>query len=149
MAKPEDIEYLANTTLFKRLDREHLEFLCDHMKVISVGAQESLRKYGEPADSFYIVMEGLVDLYTHEQPKRRVQTVGVDNVIGWSWAVAPYAWTYDVVTQTPAMLVEFDGKAIRARCAQEPAFGFAVMKRVCELMFDRLNHVRTLLRIPS
>ncbi len=150
MATPEDIEYLAGTHLFQRLENEHLDFLGDHFEVITLGSRETLRKAGEPADSFYIVMEGVVDLYTRDKKQPRlVQSVGVGNVIGWSWAVAPYKWTYEVRAQTPAMVAEFDAKAIRAKCAQDPAFGYSVMKRVCDLMLDRLNHVRTLLSMKQ
>jgi CRP-like cAMP-binding protein len=150
MASPEDIEYLASTPLFQKLDREQLEFLGDHFEVITLSGRETLRKAGAPADTFYIVMEGLVDLYTRDkkQPKL-VQTVGVGNVIGWSWAVAPYKWSYEVRAQTPAILAEFDAKAIKEKCSEDPAFGYAVMKRICDLMLDRLNHVRTQLSMKQ
>ena len=148
MARPEDIDYLASTALFENMDSEYLEFIADHYRVKSCGPSEVLARVNEPADSIYIVMEGLLEiLKLDEAAPVPLQTIGVDHVVGWSWAVAPYRWRFDVRTQTPAMVAELDARAIRSRCAQDTRFGYHLMTRMNHLILDRLNHVRTLLEM--
>ena len=50
MASPEDIEYISEIALFQRLDKEHIEFLSEHYKVITLSSRETLMAYCKERD---------------------------------------------------------------------------------------------------
>ena len=144
MEVEQKIEILKETELFKRLSDEHIMFLAHQMSTLNVAAGEKLVHEGQTADAFFLIVEGSVSLKTTLDGGESfsVQSVGPDGVIGWSWLVPPFTWHYDAVADSPAIVYRFDGKAIRAECGQDPAFGYAVMRSTSALMLERLNHVR-------
>jgi len=141
----ETIQFLREHPVFHRLSEKYLEELSSHMSVISLSPRETLFEEGQEADAFYLVMEGTVELTARisGDEDQWIQLVDVGEVIGWSWLVPPYRWTFSARTREGAMLMRFDARAVRDMCDRDPVFGYGTMKQICALMLERLHTVRT------
>ena len=140
----ENVQFLREHPVFRRLSEVYLQQLADHMEVLNLNAGDTLFHEGDAADSFYIVMEGTVDLFArvNGDEDQWIQLIDVGEVIGWSWLVPPYRWAFSARTRDGAMLMRFDADAVRDLCDRDPAFGYGTMKQICALMLERLHTVR-------
>jgi CRP/FNR family cyclic AMP-dependent transcriptional regulator len=105
---------------------------------------EVLFRTGKPADTFYVIRKGRVNLEVHD-PRHQamvISTLGDGEVAGWSWLVPPYRWMFDARAVTPVSAVAFDGACLRGKCDEDPALGYALMQRVAQVMYERLQDAR-------
>jgi CRP-like cAMP-binding protein len=135
---------ISNSQFFAGLDPAHLEFLARSANRRQVAAGQVLFHQGDPASTFYLIERGRVSVEVPaiQGPELIVQTVTANQVLGWSWLIAPYRWTFMARAEEPVDLIEFDGKAVLARCESDPAFGYSLLKRFSALMSERLAHAR-------
>ncbi|WP_405876864.1 cyclic nucleotide-binding domain-containing protein [Streptomyces sp. NBC_01136] len=100
---------------------------------------------GRRADRFWIVREGTVALDMHVPGHRPpvVETLGVGDLVGWSWLFEPHVWQLSAETVTPLRAYEFDAVAVRLMCEDDPQFGRAVEHWVGRVLAHRLHAART------
>lgn len=103
-----------------------------------------LFRQGENADKFYVIRNGSISIQMPAimGPTLEIQSLGKDKVLGWSWLIAPYKWNFQTRAEEDSELLQFDGNAIRARCEQEPKFGYELLKKFAGLMSERLHAAR-------
>ncbi|HEU4620321.1 MAG TPA: cyclic nucleotide-binding domain-containing protein [Gammaproteobacteria bacterium] len=144
MSTPEVKELLSRNAFFSGLDEEHIEYLAERAKQRSLPKDTVLFAYGDEARHFYLVTAGTVsvEVAAIQGPALELQLLGPGAVLGWSWLIAPYRWTFQARAAEPAAVLEFDGARILARCEQDPAFGYQLVKRFSGLMSERLNFAR-------
>jgi CRP-like cAMP-binding protein len=108
------------------------------------GIDELLFRQGDRADHFYLVRNGLVaiEVYAPGRDPIVVEQVYDGDVVGWSWLVSPYRWSFDARAVEPSSLIDIDAAALRARFADDPALGFEVMRRFIPVMARRLSSAR-------
>ena len=99
---------------------------------------------GEDASRFYIIPEGKVALETvgpRPEPVT-IQTVEAGEVLGWSWLFPPYRWHFSarVVEQTRA--IALDGVCLRTKGEADHNLGYELVKRVAQVMMERLQATR-------
>jgi CRP-like cAMP-binding protein len=99
---------------------------------------------GSPADYFYLVRTGVVALEVTSSTGRpqRIQSISEGSVLGWSWLFPPYEWQFRAVAQTPVRAIALDGAALRDYCEENPALGLRLVRRIAEVMADRLHASR-------
>jgi CRP-like cAMP-binding protein len=99
---------------------------------------------GGPADRFWIVREGTVALDMHIPGHRPpvIETLGVGDLVGWSWLFEPYVWQLGARALTPVRAYEFDAVAVRLMCEEEPVFGRDIGRWVGRVLSHRLNAAR-------
>ncbi|MHA7835517.1 MAG: Crp/Fnr family transcriptional regulator [Algiphilus sp.] len=135
---------IATNPFFKGLDRDALDFLEAHAQVRTLSADEVLFPYGAPADAFYLVRSGRikVEVAAITGLPLDLQALEPGAVLGWSWLIPPYRWHFQARAVTDSEVLVFDGQAVRQRCEQDPAFGFALLKRFSQLMSERMEQAR-------
>ncbi|TVQ38340.1 MAG: cyclic nucleotide-binding domain-containing protein [Wenzhouxiangella sp.] len=133
--------YLAEHELFSGLDDQQLAFLAANGEEKHFDDGEIVSRQGQAADRFYIVLEGglTVQVPAIAGPTLEVTRLSVDQVLGWSWLIEPYRWHFNALATGRTRALEFDGKAILARCEEDSAFGYALFKRFSALMGKRLE----------
>lgn len=133
-----DHEFLAG------LDPATVAFIAGCGRNTRFGAGEYLFREGEAADCFYILREGRVALeaYVPGRGSLVIDTVGPDALLGVSWLVPPYRWTFDGRAVEPVAAVALDGECIRAKCEHDPKLGFELMKRLVAVIQVRLQSAR-------
>ena len=135
---------LSEHPFFKGLKKEHLDLItgCAANEVYRAG--EYLFHEGEEANKFYFIRHGKVALEIHaaQRGTLTVQTVGDDDVIGWSWLIPPYHWRFDARAVELTRVIAMDGKCLREKCETDPLLGYEMMKRIAHIMEQRLNATR-------
>jgi CRP-like cAMP-binding protein len=103
-----------------------------------------LFRTGEPADRFYVVRRGRVSLELHAPSggTRVLDTVEDGQVLGWSWLVPPHVWFLDARAAQPTSAIALDGVCLRGKCDADPVLGYALMQRVAQVMYERLQSAR-------
>lgn len=99
---------------------------------------------GEPAETFYLVVSGLVTLEvdTGAVLTRTIQQIAEGSALGWSWLFPPYVWQFAAVAKSPVRTISFDAEALRNHFVSNPSCGYQVLAKVAEVMADRLHATR-------
>ncbi|MGR9088271.1 MAG: Crp/Fnr family transcriptional regulator [Gammaproteobacteria bacterium] len=144
MSNPSIFEYLSAHEFFSEFSSDVLEFLSECTSMREVKKGEILFRHGEYADKFYVIRNGRISIQMPAimGPTLEIQTLGQDQVLGWSWLISPYQWTFQTRAEEDSELLQFDGAAILARCEQEPKFGYEVLRKFVGLMSVRLDAAR-------
>jgi len=144
MSKQSIEDYLSNHDFFSGMDSSYLKFLSDSATEQQIKAGDVLFQYGKNADKFYLLRKGQVAIQVPALmgPALDIQTLGDDQILGWSWLIPPYRWNFLARALEDSELLEFDGSAVLARCQEDPKFGYELFKRFATLMSERLNAAR-------
>ena len=144
MINPSTTEYLSAHEFFSDFSDDVLKFLCECSSTREIKKGQILFRLGENADKFYVILNGCISIQMPAimGPSLEIQNVGKDQVLGWSWLIAPYQWNFQTKAEEDSELLQFDGTAILARCEQEPKFGYELLKKFAGLMSVRLNAAR-------
>jgi len=144
MSKQTIEDYLSNHAFFSGMDNSFVKFLSDSVTELQIPKGSVLFQYGKPADKFYLLRKGQVSVHVPALmgPTLDIQTLGEDQILGWSWLIPPYRWNFQARALEDSDLLEFDGSAILTRCEEDPKFGYDVFKRFAELMSKRLDAAR-------
>ncbi|NIO42093.1 MAG: cyclic nucleotide-binding domain-containing protein [Burkholderiales bacterium] len=135
---------ISENEFFAGLEPEFVDFLAQHAAIRRLKKNEVLFRYGEPANHFYLVFSGEISLEVAaiEGPTLVLQDLGSGAILGWSWLISPYKWTFQARAKSSSELLEFDGSAVLAHCEQDPRFGYDLLKRFSALMSERLHFAR-------
>jgi CRP-like cAMP-binding protein len=144
MANPTIERILAESEFFSGLAPKNMGLLAEHAQPRRLVAGEVLFRYGDKAQHFYLIIDGTVsvEVAAIEGPALELQNLGPGAVLGWSWLIGRYAWSFQARAMTATNVIEFDGLAILARCDEDPRFGYELLKRFSALMSERLNFAR-------
>ena len=137
-------DYLPTHAFFSGLDDSFMKFLSDSATQLRVKKGDVLFQQGERADKFYLLRNGQMSVQVPALmgPTLEIQTLGEDQILGWSWLIPPYRWNFQARALEDSDLLEFDGSAILARCEEDPKFGYELLKRFAALMSERLDAAR-------
>ena len=67
-----------------------------------------------------------------------IETIGMGELLGWSWMLTPYTWAFGAVTATAVEAFEFDAAAVREYCAADPELGYEFNQRIIRVLAQRL-----------
>ncbi|MFG2288439.1 cyclic nucleotide-binding domain-containing protein [Streptomyces sp. NPDC048595] len=132
-------------SLFEALPPDRRRRLTDVAREVSLPRATRVFEEGHRADRFWIIRSGQVVLDQHVPGRRAmvVETLGRDELLGWSWLFPPYLWHLGAETAGPVEAVEFDASVVRALCESDPVLGRAMYRYVAETVADRLHGTRT------
>jgi len=144
VSKQSTEDYLSTHTFFSGLDDSYRKFLSNSATELQINKGGVLFKQGDRADKFYLLRKGQVSVQVPALmgPSLEIQTLGEDQVLGWSWLIPPYRWIFLARAEEDSELLEFDGGAILARCEEDPKFGYELFKCFAALMSERLGAAR-------
>ncbi|MFF8896711.1 cyclic nucleotide-binding domain-containing protein [Streptomyces lydicus] len=131
--------------LFEAVPPDRRHQLTDLAREVSLPRATRLFEEGRRADRFWIIRSGQVALDQHVPGRRAlvVETLGRDELLGWSWLFPPYLWHLGAQTVGPVEAVEFDAGLVRALCESDAVLGRAMYRYVAETVADRLHGTRT------
>jgi CRP-like cAMP-binding protein len=111
---------------------------------VAVNPGQLLLAEGEPANSMYLLRRGRVAIEVHAPGREPIviETLGPGDVVGWSCLFPPFLWQFDVRATSPVGAISVDAVCLRSKAEAEPDFGYALMKRLASIMFDRLQAAR-------
>jgi CRP-like cAMP-binding protein len=136
-------QYLPEHPFFQGLDDSITALLAGCASNVHVRRGEFVFHEGEPADHFYVLRRGMVAIEVRT-PARGVvlDTLQDGDVMGWSWMVPPYRWTFDARATAETSAVAFDAACLRAKFDADPHVGYELTKRFVGVMNQRLQSDR-------
>ncbi|MCW2247909.1 CRP-like cAMP-binding protein [Azospirillum fermentarium] len=105
---------------------------------------EFLFKEGGKADHFYLIRQGTVGVEVHVpgRPGVVVETIGEGDIIGWSWLVPPYVWSFDARAMDQVRAITIDGACLRPKLEANHELGYEMYKRFIPIMGRRIGEAR-------
>lgn len=135
---------LADQSFLRGLSSEQVQQLARCASPVSFASGQCIFHEGDPADQFYILSHGTVALQI-AVPARgaiTIQTLGANEVLGWSWLYPPYRWHFDACTLSVVRAIAFDAQKLRHMCEEDHDLGYEMVKRFAHVMFERLQATR-------
>jgi CRP/FNR family transcriptional regulator, cyclic AMP receptor protein len=144
-------EALAAHPFLHGMSRDHLAVLAECALDVTFPAKERLFEDGGSATRFWLVQSGhvILDLHVPGQGRMKIDTIGMGELLGWSWLFPPYRWAFGAVAASPVEAFEFDGRMVRACCASDPTLGYEVTQRLAHVVAKRLQATRVRLITAS
>lgn len=129
---------------FAGLAPDYRDLVCGCAKNVRFGAGDYILREGEPADELYLIRDGRAALEINVPGRVAVtfQTVGPGEIVGVSWLVPPYRWSYDARAVEPVRAISLDAACLRRKCDKDPALGYEMMTRFVPVLVQRLQATR-------
>ncbi|MET7699035.1 cyclic nucleotide-binding domain-containing protein [Streptomyces sp. NPDC005485] len=134
-----------SSTMLRVLPAEDRDRLMQLAQEVSFPKGARLFEEGRLADRFWIIRTGTVALDMHVPGCRAavIETLGHNELLGWSWLFAPHIWHLGAETTSPVRAYEFDAAAVRTLCRADPSLGMLVTQWVGDVLAHRLRSART------
>jgi CRP/FNR family transcriptional regulator, cyclic AMP receptor protein len=135
---------LAAHPFLRGMPPDQLGVLADAARDVTFPARYRLFEDGGNAARFWLIQCGRValDLYVPGEGPVVIETVGMGELLGWSWLFRPYTWAFGAVTVTATEAFEFDAPTVRERCAADPGLGYELSQRISRVLAQRLQATR-------
>jgi CRP/FNR family transcriptional regulator, cyclic AMP receptor protein len=129
---------------FAGLNEGFRQLVCGCAKNVRFESGQYLFHEGEAADWFYLIRHGRVSLATTMPGRGPIsfQTIGEGEVVGVSWLVPPYRWTYDAKALELTRAIALDAACLRRKCEEDHNLGYEMMKRFVPVLAERLQATR-------
>jgi CRP-like cAMP-binding protein len=131
-------------SIFSGMPGEDIALIAGCSSNVRFEPGELLGREGAPADSFFFLRRGSVvlELFVPHRGGVVLETIKAGNVVGWSWLVPPFRWTFDVRAVEPVLALAFDGSCLRGKCERDKRFGYELMLRFSQIPSKRLRATR-------
>ncbi len=135
---------LAEHAFFKGLEPRYMQLITGCASNVRFDARTYIFREGEAAERFYLIREGKVALETFaaERGPIIIETVEAGEVLGWSWLFPPYQWHFSARVVEPTLAIALDGVCLRNKCEEDHDLGYQLVKRVAQIMMQRLQATR-------
>jgi CRP/FNR family cyclic AMP-dependent transcriptional regulator len=113
-------------------------------RLVTWPATSRLMREGSPADQFWLLTSGVVELDFHLPGRGNVaiERIGAGDLLGWSWLTRPYRSSLGAVVVERCHTVELRAAPVRDLITDTPAFGVAMATRVLASADSRLQATR-------
>lgn len=137
-------EELSETPLLAGLDPAFLDLIAGCSINVAFGAGERILRAGEPADHFWVLRHGRVDVEIDGGARG---TIVIDRlepgeILGASWIAEPYRAEFDATAIERSSTIKVDAQCLRGKCSADPELGHELYRRFAALLRDRLHATR-------
>ena len=135
---------LASHPFVHGMSHDQLGMLADAASDVTFPARHRLFEDGGYATRFWLIQSGHVSLDLHVPGEGPVviETIGMGELLGWSWLFPPYKWAFGAVAVTSVEAFEFDAPAVREACVADPGLGHELNQRIAQVLAKRLQATR-------
>jgi hypothetical protein len=129
---------------FAGFEEAFCKLVCGCARNVRFESGQYLFREGEPANEFYLLRHGRVALEIAPPGRSAVtfQTVGEGEIVGVSWLIPPYRWTYDARALDLVRAIGMDATCLRQKCEADHDLGYEMMKRFMPVLIQRLQATR-------
>ena len=137
-------ELIATQPFFEGLGAPQLRLLNDVAMEMQFEPGRYLFRQGEPANRFYLILEGKVQLESEagEEGLTPLRVVEPGDDPGWSWLFSPYYFHASARAVEPTRAIFFYGTRLRQQCEDDHDLGYEIMKRFSEAAVQSLSPMR-------
>jgi CRP-like cAMP-binding protein len=129
---------------FVNLESGFCKLVCGCAKNVRFEEGQYLFHEGEPTDQLYLIRQGRVALEIVAPGRGAItfQTISEGEIIGVSWLLPPYRWTYDGKALEPVRAISINATCLRQKCEADHDLGYEMMKRFVPVLVERLQATR-------
>jgi CRP/FNR family cyclic AMP-dependent transcriptional regulator len=140
-------QLLLDHDFLKGMDEVLVGLLAAYAEEVVFEPGEYIFHESEEATKFYLICEGKVELQMYAPGRGNViiETLGPDEVVGWSWLVRPHHWHLSAKIAHRTRAVALDAKALIHQSESNHDLGYEMLKRLVNVISHRL--LRTRLKI--
>jgi CRP/FNR family cyclic AMP-dependent transcriptional regulator len=130
--------YLKQKDMFWEMDKDFVKAIMNIAEPESYTQGDVLFEEGDPADNFYILLRGRVNLILGQigQVVHVVSNAG--EAFGWSSLIGRDTYSASAECVIPAKLLRFERQKLQKAVAKDPANGIVFFKRIAEILGNRL-----------
>ena len=135
---------IAGQAFFQGLSTWQLVLLTDDALEMEFVPDQQIFREGSQANRFFVILEGKVVLESEAEDGTMIpiQTLGPGDDLGWSWLFPPFTLHFSARATERTKAIFFYGTRLRERCEADHDLGYELMKRVAEVMVERLQATR-------
>lgn len=135
---------LAAHPFFQDLPQQYVQLISSCALNVRFDAGQLIFREGEEAKQFYVIRHGKVrlEIVAPHRGAISIQTLGVGDVLGWSWLFPPYQWHFDARALELTRATALDGECLRAKCEEDHELGYRLGQRFAHVMMQRLQATR-------
>ena len=135
---------LAAHPFLRGMSADQLGALAEAACDVTFSARHRLFEDGGSANRFWLIRSGHVSLDLHIPGHGPVviETIGMGELLGWSWLFPPYRWAFGAVAAAPVEAFEFDAAAVREICTADPGLRYELNQRITQVLAKRLQATR-------
>ena len=135
---------LRQCGFLRDVDEEHLGRFVELARPVEFLAGDLILREGEVAKEVYVILSGSasLELCASGIGCRRIMTLSDGDLLSWSAVLEQTRLTATVRAISPIQAVVIDAKELLQICEDDPAFGFAFMRRVALATVHRLTAAR-------
>jgi CRP-like cAMP-binding protein len=125
-------------------DASQIARLAEVATSVRWNAGQMIYREGDAGSPLYLVEEGLVavELAVPGRGPVTIQTVSSGDIFGWSSLFYQRPKTNGARALVPTQAQALDTTRLRALCDGDPAFGYAVTRRILQVVSERLKATR-------
>ena len=141
----ETLEHIiAEHPFFVGLDDGFTNLMVSCASNVRFKAGTYILREGDPANTFYLIRKGkvAVEVLAPQHKPIIVSTLGVGEILGWSWLLPPFQWKFSERAVDDIRVIALDGKCLRTKCEENHDLGYEVLKRFAQIMEQRLEATR-------
>lgn len=139
-----DLQHLSQIELFKDLPEAMLADILGYCNEISKKSGEVIFNAQDEARHLFVLLEGSVAIRVNLTSRPESVTFSYVNrpysTFGWSGVVSPFHYTATAVCDEDSQLLQIDGHRLMELLEKHPADGFTVMRRMTEIISNRLRN---------
>lgn len=139
-------DVISQFSLFRGLSDSLLKEIAAIGKEISAKKGEYVFREGEKADQLHFLVSGSIALRVKLTSKPEHVTVSFVGKpyesFGWSGVVPPYHYTSSAICEEDSQILVVPGEKFMQILEKHPEAGFIVMRRIAEIIADRLRNSR-------
>ncbi len=137
-------DLLSEHPFFAGLPAPMLELIAGCGVNVHFDEDECIISENAPADLFFVLRSGKVaiEVDTPRQGPQTIETISSGQLLGVSWLVPPYRWTFGARAIDSTSAIAVDAACLRGKCDDDPELGYEMLKRFAVLVRDRLQSTR-------
>jgi CRP-like cAMP-binding protein len=125
---------------FEGLESRFCDLICGCAKYDRFQPGEYLFHEADSADQFYLIREGCVAMQIQgPSMTKTLLTLHQGELVGVSWLVPPYRWSYDARAMQFTRAIAMDARCLRGKCEADHDLGYELMKRFMPVLIERLQ----------
>lgn len=126
------------------LDEDIVALIAGCAKNVVFQANDYLYREGGDAEYFYLIRHGTValEMFAPGRGPFTFLTVKSGELVGASWLIPPYRWTYDARAVELTRAIAFQCGCLRDKCEADHHVGYEMMKRFIPTLIERLQAAR-------
>jgi len=135
---------LAEHPFFHELPPEYLKVVVGCASNVRFEPEDVIFREGDPADKFFLIREGRVSLEISvpHQGNIAIQTLTAGDIMGWSWLIPPYRWSFTARAYERTRAIALDGECLRGKCEEDHSLGYEFYRRFANIFVQRLQATR-------